>query len=84
MGMIHSTKNSRFEYFLGQMGRNRSKSSRPIPLAKGVSHSYKTVDPGSLLLVLESSDDNFGNSDIVKEDEDIIVFSATSCFMCRT
>lgn len=42
------------------------------------------VDAGSLLLVLESIDDNFNNTDIVEDDEDIIVFSAACCFMCRT
>ena len=32
--------------------------------------------------MLESTDDDFENTDIV-DDDDIVLFSATICFMCR-
>ena len=41
------------------------------------------ADLASLLLMLESVDDDFENTDIVEDDDDIVLFSATSCFMRR-
>ena len=41
------------------------------------------ADLGSLLLMLESIDDDFENSDFVEDDDDIVIFSAASCFMRR-
>jgi len=41
------------------------------------------ADLASLLLMLESMDDDFENTDIVEENDDIVLFSATSCFMHR-
>jgi len=41
------------------------------------------ADLASLLLMLESIDDDFENTDIVEENDDIVLFSATSCFMRR-
>ena len=85
--MIHATKISgwRFEYFSGANGSEWVQmvlfnSSRK----KSFALFYKMADLASPWLVLESIDDNFNNTDIVEDDEDIVVLSAVSCFMCRS
>ena len=55
-----------------RMDRDGSEWSRSIPLAKRVSRFFlKMADLGSLLLMLESVDDDFENNDIVEDDDDM-------------
>lgn len=54
------------------------------PRKKSFALFYKMADLPSPWLVLESIDDNFNNTDIVEDEEDIVVLSAVSCFMCRS
>ena len=66
-GTIHSTKISglRFKISWGQLDNDGFGGSRSISHVRRVSRSFKIVDVGSLLLVLELDDDfNFIN-DIV-------------------
>ena len=44
---------------------------------------FKMADVGSLLLVLELVEDFKEMNDIMDDDDDIVVFSAVSCFMRR-
>ena len=86
LGAIHSTKLSelRFENFLGSNGSRRVRTvSFHSPRKKSFALFFKMADLGLLLLMLESKDDNFDNTDIVEDDDDIIMLSGVSCFVHR-
>ena len=63
------------------MDRDGSERSRSIPPHKVSRFFFLMADLGSLLLM--SIDDDLENTDIVEDDDDIVLFTAPSCFMRR-